>query len=95
LVLGSLFSIFGAGGMVIRSQRFLEHIEPERQAAGSLQVCAMTGALLSVHFFSGAMTAWGVLQGAFGRAAIFERTPKKGTVENEIRALAAVTELER
>jgi cellulose synthase/poly-beta-1,6-N-acetylglucosamine synthase-like glycosyltransferase len=95
LILGCLFSIFGAGGMVIRSQKLLKHIEPERPAIGSLQVCAMTGALLSVHFFSGVMTAWGVLQGACGYHAIFERTSKKGMVENGKTALAAVTKLER
>lgn len=92
--LGFLFSIFGAAGMVILSQRFLEYIDPERPVIGKLQICAMTGALISIYHFSGALTAWGVLQGACGRDAVFVRTPKKGVVENKTTAVATDAPIE-
>ena len=92
--LGVLFSIVGAGGMVILSQRFLAYIEPERPSIGKIQICAMTAALISIYHFAGSMTAWGILQGACGRDALFERTPKKGIVDSNTSTVAAITTLE-
>jgi cellulose synthase/poly-beta-1,6-N-acetylglucosamine synthase-like glycosyltransferase len=75
--------LIGAMGLAILSRHLLRESETNQTRMGYSQTCATTVVTLFMHFYSGIVTAWGVLQGACGLGAPFERTPKQGTMKGE------------
>ena len=80
-----LQGLAGAVGMAILSRKLLRQIKSEGTGATSLrETCATTAVTLVMHFYSGVMTASGVMQGLCGHQVPFERTPKKGGLVREM-----------
>ena len=71
-------------GLAILSRDLLRRTRPDWVSAGWRQNCATTAVTLLMHFYSGVITASGVVQGACGRHALFERTPKQGAMQEPL-----------
>ncbi len=78
--IGLLQALVGALGLAVSSRMLLRQIDPARAEDRLLTLLGITLTTIGMHAYSGAMTAWGVLDGVRGRGSAFVRTPKNGAI---------------